>query len=65
MRDQYTKDYLKNVLLILKDQIEDLTVWSVYNGDTFLEEITKLTDQAKRVEHLITQFYTEGGEENE
>lgn len=38
----YTKQFLTNILEIIKDDIHDLQMWSVYNEDRFGEEITKL-----------------------
>jgi hypothetical protein len=38
----YNTKYLKTTLLILEDNLGDLDKWSVYNGDKFNEEVSRL-----------------------
>lgn len=45
----YSKEYGKLTLSVLKDNVDDLSKWSVNNGDKFIEEIAI-------IENLITEM---------
>lgn len=65
MKELYTKEYLQNLLEIITDNLKDLTQWSIYNGDGFLEEITNLQTHYSVLKQIIERFELEGGEEND
>ena len=50
MKDLYTKDYLVLVIKILKDNIHDLSLWSVYNADKYNEEVSALEKHIGHIE---------------
>lgn len=46
----YDKAFLKDSLYLLKSQLEDLSMWSVVNGDKFNEEISLIKEAIELIE---------------
>lgn len=42
MNNLYNKTYLKHTLILLGDEIKDLSRWSAENGDKYIEEVIKM-----------------------
>jgi hypothetical protein len=50
MNDLYDQKYLKLTIQVLKDNIHDLSLWSVYNEDKYNEEVSALEKHIKHIE---------------
>ena len=50
---KYDKYYLQNTLDLMKDLIDDLDKWSVYNNDLYNEEVAKLKSAFKNLDEKI------------
>lgn len=53
MKDLYNKEYLKNLLSIIKDNIEDLAKWSIYNDDKGNYELGMFNLNFKNLQKLL------------
>lgn len=49
MDDAYTKNDLRSILEIVKDSVDDLSKWSVYNDDKYNEEVHQLNEIIKNI----------------
>ena len=53
MNSIYTKDYLRNTLGIIFDNIDDLDSWNAYNNDEYNDEVATLRQIAELVKKKI------------
>jgi hypothetical protein len=49
----YNLKFLKDTVSILESEINDLSSWSVYNDDKYIEEIEILKDQLAKLEEKM------------
>lgn len=49
MKNIYTKEFLKNTLDMIGDNLSDLEMWSTYNDDEFNEEIADLEKALRKI----------------
>ena len=50
MNDLYDKKFLDLTIQVLKDNLDDLSKWSVYNEDKYSEEVSALEKHIKHIE---------------
>jgi hypothetical protein len=50
MTKMYDQQFLKDTIYLLKDQIADLSKWSVYNEDKYSDAITIIESELKEIE---------------
>ena len=55
MNSIHTKSELRDTMLLLNEQLNDLLTWDAYNGDTYALELSRLKSAAQDLWESLEQ----------